>query len=441
MSTLLKEITIPSKWDIIPIHTSDRETFKQCRRKWDWSSPARNNLIRKVRIHGVIMPLWYGTGIHVALQRHYNPVLSEDPVKVFEDWYNTEWNGGFVHFNDLEQYADRDPKPVTGDAAATAINPHTGEIVPAQWFVKGLSELLPDPDVELFEQHRILGIGMLNFYKDYAKREDNFRVVNVEHTFSVPILDEFGEILIVEDHRLMPKWWEPNFERFPYTPSVMKEVHARGRLDAVIQDLDTGRYGIIDHKTASTIGDDYFRHLDLDEQCTTYLWGAEREAEIYDLEYKQVDFIIYNALRKNFPKPPTMLEKSGLPSIDRQKESPTAEMFMKCIKDNGLDMVFQADARMQNYYTYLLEQGDKLFIQRGAPGMPYVTRNKAQRINAGRRLYYEAMDMLNDPNVYPNPTKNYSCLNCIFRGPCIMAEDGSDYQSVLDDSYQPNYDR
>ena len=119
----------------------------------------------------------------------------------------------------------------------------------------------------------------------------------------------------------------------------------------------------------------------------------EQEAEIYDLEYKKVEFIIYNALRKAFPKPPTMLA-SGKPSVDRQKESTTARMFEQCLKDNGLDMLLTADPKMQSYYEYLLEMGDSLFIQRGVPGMPYVTRNKAQRLNAGRRLYYEAMDML-----------------------------------------------
>src|SRR6185295_5942301 len=435
MSTTTNEIVIPSKWDIIPIHTSDRETFKNCRRRWDWSSPARRNLVRKVRVSVVIMPLWFGTGIHVGLQRYYNPVLSEDPVKVFEDWFNTEWNGGYVHYNDLDQYADRDPKP---HGIEQYYDANTGMFVPAMWFVKGLSELLPDPDEELFEEHRVLGIGMLTFYKDYAKREDNFRVVSVEQTFSVPIRDPNGEIVKMVDSRRMPKEWISD-KPAAYL-GMPKEVHARGRRDAIVQDNETGKYGIIDHKTAAKINDDYFRHLDLDEQCTTYLWTGEEEAKIYDREWKSLDFIIYNALRKNFPKPPTMLKK-GTPSLDKTKESPTAEMFLKCIKDNGLEMVLEGSEQMQNYYPYLLEQGDKLFIQRGAPGLPYVTRNKAQRANAGRRLYYEAMDMLYNPNIYPNPTKNYSCLNCIFRAPCLMAEDGSDYEAMLEDSYQANYDR
>jgi hypothetical protein len=101
------------------------------------------------------------------------------------------------------------------------------------------------------------------------------------------------------------------------------------------------------------------------------------------------------------------------------------------------------DPKIKGYYEYLLDMGDKLYVQRGTPEMQYVTRNKAQKENAGKRLYYEAMDMLNcsDGYLYPNPTKNYTCLNCVFRAPCIQAERGEDYQFTLDDGYQPNYDR
>ena len=43
--------------------------------------------------------------------------------------------------------------------------------------------------------------------------------------------------------------------------------------------------------------------------------------------------------------------------------------------------------------------------------------------------------------LYPNPRKEYLCLNCIFRSPCIAAEDGSDWRWMLDNNYIKNYDR
>jgi hypothetical protein len=388
------------------------------------------------------MHLWFGTGIHYALASYYNPVLSEDPEKVFEAWFNTEWLGGIVHYDELDYYADRDPRPDT--TSDLLVDEHTGESVYSRWTVAGLSELLPQPDEDLFMEHKALGIGMMNYYKDYAQRNDNFTVISTEHTFSIPILNPNGNILTWEDTRIMPHWWKPDVitvkdygDRYGYP---IKEVHARGRQDTIVQDNETGQYGIVEHKSTARLDEDYFRHLELDEQCTTYLWAAEREAEIYDLPYRDVDFIIYNALWKKYPKPPS-ITSSGKPSIDRQKEMTTAYLFEKTCKELGLGMLLELDPKINSYYEYLLEMGDKLFIQRGTPEMPYVTRNKAQKENAGKRLFFEATDMLNNPHTYPNPSKSYSCLNCIFRAPCIQAERGDDYEFTLEAGYQPNYDR
>jgi hypothetical protein len=191
---------------------------------------------------------------------------------------------------------------------------------------------------------------------------------------------------------------------------------------------------IVTHNTAATIGQDYFRHLELDEQCTSYLTFGELEARIHSLEYTSLEYIDYVALWKAFPKPPTFTTR-GLPSLDRQKESTTAKLFEQAIKERGLEIIFRADEKMQNYYTWLL-QNENRFIQ-----ITTTWRNSVQRKNAARRLYYEAIDMLNDPVAYPNPSKNYSCLNCIFRTPCIQAEDGSDFMETLQEGYMPNWDR
>lgn len=422
----------PSKYDIIPIHTSDRGTFKECRRRWDWSSPARLNLTKKVRIHGITWPLFFGTAVHYALESYYNPVLKSDPVVEFTSFMDLHWNGGLVTEADISKYGLGDREPV----------------LQADGYIRveGLNTLLPNADaVEQYEQHLDLGQGMLTFYKDYAQREDNFTVISVEHDFSIPVLKPDGTALYMDDSRRMPEDWVPDltlenaYGPLMYTQGIFiyKQVHARGRMDKIIQDNESGRFGIHDYKTAGrALDDDYFRHLDLDEQVTTYMYASEREAEMYDLEYKQLDFIIYEALLKGYPKPPTILKDGITPSIARSTETTTAAMFEDYIKSTGLQVVYDQDVKMQAYYTYLLDVGDKRFINR----MP-VYRNTRQKANCGGRLYLEAMDMLSNPRIYPNPSKDWSCLNCAFREPCIMAENGSDYISVLEDAYQGNYDR
>lgn len=426
----VRELPYPSKWDIIPIHASDRATFKYCRRKWAWSSPSRNNLIPRSEVYGISEPLWFGTGIHYALEKFYDPTLNEDPVAVWLAWFDLQWNGGEVTEEEIKRFglSDREPQQKSDGT----------------YKVMGLSDLLPFTDDEHFEEVQDLGRGMMEFYKYYADEHDDFEVLAVEHDFSVPILDpKTGEALYMSDYRTMPEDWEPNYDEGNIYGPLMrntggvpeKQVHARGRMDKIIREYRAGRHGILDHKTTVRLDEDYFRHLELDEQCTTYLWAGQREAEMYDLPYKNLDFIIYEGIYKGYPKAPTIL-KSGLPSLNKQSESTTAAKFEAAIDLLGLRIVFDNDPKMQQYYTWLLEQGDKRFINRTE-----TWRNEIQRRNAGIRLYYETIDMLSNPALYPSPRKEYGCLNCAFRAPCIAAETGADYKSILEDGYVRNWDR
>lgn len=404
---------IPSKFDIIPIHASDRGTFKKCRRNWDWSSPMRENLVKRVDMQGVIMPLWFGTGVHYALAQYYNPLLRRDPLETFNWWWDLQMNGGILTEDLLDLSYDRHPQRLItyGD--------HTDE-VPVSYTVKGLYDLHPDPNPEVFEEHRDLGNGMLEFYKQYAEREDNFAVIVEEHTFSVPVTDSDGNIFFAVDPR----------------DGQRKEVHIRGTQDAIIQDLETAQFGILEHKTAIQIGEEYHRKLEKDEQCTTYMYAGEREAEIHDLEYEKISFVLYNAIRKAYPKPPTKV-RSGMFSIDRQKESTNYTMLQEFIDQEGIQIVVDDDPKLSGYVEYVRELGDKQFIERN-----YVRRNRAEIESCGERIYMEAIDML-DPNVriYPNPTGEWSCLACTFRAPCIARDDGSNYKMLLDDGFERNWTR
>jgi hypothetical protein len=410
-------------------------------------------------VYGVEKNLWFGTGIHYALERYYNPVIQEDPSVAWETWFDLQWKGGIIDESELKQFADRNPQPVqqsqTNVPNLAAIS---NDIVlvdePTQFYrVDGLKDILPDSafNEELFMSMRETGVGMMKFYHDYSKEHDNFKVILTEHDFSVPVLNEQGKVLYRVDNRKMPEDWEPDFEAenvfgplmresgikpiISNYPFLEKQVHVRGRMDIIIQELEHGRFGIRDYKTTSKLDEDYFRHMELDEQSTSYLTFGEIEAKLLDLEYDELEFIDYIGLYKGYPKPPTVL-KNGLPSLSRTTETTTAKMFEDFIVENGLKPIYDLDEKMQNYYAWLLETGDKRYIN-----IKPEWRNRHQRWNAMIRLYYEALDMLSDPVPYPNPTKNYACLNCRFRTPCIQAESGDDYQQTLKDGYVPNWDR
>lgn len=403
----------PSKFDVIPIHASDRGSFKMCRRRWNWTSPMRNNLTPKAEYHGIYMPLWFGSGIHWAMKLYYDPMLKRDPVETFTTWWDIQWNGGVVTEDWLETTYDRLPQVY-----------YNGSLNGEQdtYKVKGLQGILPMAEIEReeFEAHRDLGIGMMTFYRDYAAKNDRFDVIASEHTFSVPIYDPNTDS---EMRRIDPR------------DGVEKEVHLRGTQDGIIQDWDTEFYGILEHKSAISVDDEYFVKLDKDEQCTTYMFSAEVEARMHDLPYKEIRFVLYNALRKAYPKLPTITKRGDI-SINRAVESTTYEMLMQTIEDMGMSDYWMHDERLANYVHYVQERGDEQFVVRNT-----VFRNRAELISCGERVYMEAHDMLNSPFIYPNPTGSWSCLRCTFRAPCIAMDDGSDWEYMIEDQFEKNWTR
>ena len=416
---------IPNKNDIIPIHASDIASFKRCRRYWDWTSPTRTNLRRKVQIYGVNPNLWFGTGIHWALQMMYDPILQRDPVEAFSTWFALQWEGGIVRKDFLDQTYDIKPVevPVTSEMIGTQyIDASTGiEVIPDEekrYRIEGLRDLLPDPDEEEFFGYRDLGIGMMEFYKGYAAREDNFTVIAAESTFSVPLGFE----------------WKDSREESP-NYGEMLEVHARGKRDMIYQHNETLHFGIQDYKTKTKIDDSYRVSLENDAQVTTYMWASQEEAKIHDLPYKVIHEAFHQAMRKVYPQPPTPL-KNGLPSLNRTEESATAEMFIDYINEHNLMPIYTNDVKMQNYYTFLVEEGDKRFIERN-----FIPRNQHEIAATGQHIKAIAWEMLNSPYIYPNPNGDYLCVHCALRAPCLAKDDGSDYTAMLKDGYEQNRDR
>lgn len=71
------------------VRTSDRATFKRCRRKWGFSSANRRNLDARERPSY----FWIGTGGHFALEDYHGYNYYGSPVTAFEAYIhaNEEW--------------------------------------------------------------------------------------------------------------------------------------------------------------------------------------------------------------------------------------------------------------------------------------------------------------------------------------------------------------
>lgn len=143
---------------------------------------------------------------------------------------------------------------------------------PAESFVrlydeqlKQLSEFGMYTEEEEWSDARSLGIEMLENYVKHYGKDEQFQVIKPEVPFEVDMYDEDGLYLCT------------------YV----------GQFDAVIFDLNSGKLGLFEHKTAKTVRTG---HLPLDEQAGSYWAFAPYVMEAKDLP--KLDFVLYNFLRK-----------------------------------------------------------------------------------------------------------------------------------------------
>lgn len=140
----------------LEIHTSDVQTFKDCRQEWDFSSPLRMGF----RPNRVVEPLDFGDAMHKGLAVFYSPGVSKGPR----------------------------------EQAAKAMF----ETAMLGW-KKKLGEDADQEDEEEYEKHLAMGLGMLDHYFEWAPAKDEgLKFVWVEKEYHVHILvqDERGNFVV-----------------------------------------------------------------------------------------------------------------------------------------------------------------------------------------------------------------------------------------------------
>ena len=194
------------------IRTSERITFKKCRRLWDYTSQNRMAL-EPVRMHNALS---FGIDIHVGLQHYYDP-----------------------NFWDLDDQSKTERAII---AFGTSI-----EMRRKQEKQASLGGITVERDQELDEQQD-LGAGMLRHYGQWAPardRELGLTPISVEQAIKVPIGEFQGE-----------------------------PVYYQARIDMVARHGD-GHIYLWDYKTTASISDNY-GFLDLDTQIGSYFWIYEQ---------------------------------------------------------------------------------------------------------------------------------------------------------------------
>jgi hypothetical protein len=241
----------------IAIHTSDRLSFKTCRRRWDILSDNRQGRkpIEAPR------PLEFGSAFHAGMATFYNPYT----------WAKTD-----------------EAREIMVVAAINAFKTTMRDMKARYLYLTGNEALSDEQQVEYLEDLD-LGEGMFWHYFDYVKRHnmDRFTPAAVELSFEVDIFTSDEIVLYFSD--LMARALEQGY-------TGLRIVY-RGRIDCLMQD-EWGQYWIIDWKTTARMRDD-LEYLEMDEQLGSYNWALEHMLGIkvegnqnnptsYDMALKQL---------------------------------------------------------------------------------------------------------------------------------------------------------
>ena len=226
---------------------------------------------------------------------------------------------------------------------------------------------------------REMGIAVLDHYIETWGRDAQLEIVAPEMPFKVQLTDIGGK----------PFWYV-------------------GRFDAMCRWILTGEYGLLEHKTASSIST---AHLQLDEQAGSYWLFApwwikelQRQGIVPRGNRLEMDMILYNFLRKAKPD-----------------ARPVDEFGHRLNKDGSVS-----------------KNQPPTYFER----VP-VYRDEGDRKTMLRRIRQEAweMRMVREGKlpIYKNPSSGYPdrhCEACPFRDMCELHETGSDWQSFRDQVYR-----
>lgn len=386
------------------IHTSERRSFRACRRRWDWL--FRQNYYPKT----TAKPLEFGSAYHKGMETYYDPAT----------W---EWDREVIG-----QQAILDFVKMCEDQKNKALQVQ--------------EQLYLDADVETDYKERVeLGKGMLNYYFSQVapKIDKGWKPVKVEIAFMIPIPNpETGEAVIwCKCDTCWNKWVkhvdtpESSIAEWDgYTTSLDPDARAiwkglpvvyAGRLDMLAED-ENGHYWIFDWKTARSIAEDY-EFLYLDDQVGSYVWALIKLG-------LPIKGFVYHEQRKGFPAPPKMNKTRRLGCIFSvaKNQDVDYETYLKTVSTEDTDAYEQGC--YDDMLAYLKNEGITYYMRHQIP------KSAAEIANIEQNIGLEALDMI-DPKIrlYPSAGR-FGCNFCAFRQPCMEKNANSDFQYALDTMFE-----
>ena len=374
------------------IHTSERRSFRGCRRRWHWI--FRENYYPMT----TAKPLEFGIAYHKAMEVLHSP----------ETWM----------LNHL----------VLGALAEKAFVDTCKEQLAAYLKARDMYGLEGDESRD-YEERMALGRGMIWYYvhNQLPALQKEFTPSHVEVSFDVPLLDEDKRIL-----RCKCPTCRKSFARAGGTAKLGKwygnPIVISGRVDLIVYD-EYGNYWLWDWKTAARLSTSEV-FLDLDDQIATYCWAIRIGLGL------NIQGFYYHEQRKGFPLPPVELKQMRLGrmfSVSQQQDT-DYDTYLRHVAEH--DKGAYEAGLYDDFLYYLKEEGIKYYRRFK------VVKTDYELWQVYKNLLAEVRDMTApDLRIYPTPGR-FSCDSCAFQVPCISRNQGQDYEYTLQTLYlkqQPYY--
>lgn len=385
------------------IHTSERRSFRSCRRRWDWAY----RLMYYPRV--TPQPLEFGVAFHTAMEIFYDPETWQQPIEVRQGL-------ALVKFKSVCEEQLASFRRLNGEPETTVIDDYKARIV--------------------------LGLNMIRHYTEHVSvvTDVGFTPVAVEHPFEVPVTDpDTGEALWCKCERCWKRWRASQAGVKHHDELQVKlndrldnyrEEHWKGlpvsyggRCDMIAQD-ELGRLWIYDWKTTARILDEDAQSsfLALDDQIASYVWALR-------LVGLPIAGFVYVEIKKDYPQVPEQLSRlyKGRKFSTSKTFLTTPDIYRRHVAEH--DPVAYAEGAYDEHIAWLKRDGVK-FHQRHQ-----IHKNDHEVDEIARNIFLEAQDIVGEPRVYPQPGR-FSCTSCLYRQACIGKNQGEDYLYTLDSTFE-----
>lgn len=365
----------------VMLRTSERNLFKRC--QWAWE----RNYVDRLSPKRESKALWFGTGIHLALEKYYIPGLErgDDPAETFRKY--CEEIGADTEFINTEH----------------------------------------DGDSSVIVSAMELGVAMLEEYVKFYGPEPHLEVIATELSFNVGV-----------KYRSWRKLPLPDLQG-EYATLKPDKAQYVGQIDLVVRDTRTNKIWMWDHKTTSQLGSSNTQYLPLDDQAGSYWTMATAILRDKGLigPRESISGIVYNYLVKKMPSTKPRNAQGlvcNLPTkqsyIDALVEAGVEEAGLAKLSKKDLEDL-ASDKEIEVFGEPSAKQPTPMFDRKIVYRRAEERKTQVQRI----QLDLQAMSLVRNKVVPPSKTPTRECSFCPFKEICELDEAKRDWSEMADFSY------